>query len=70
VPRLHLAVDDLSAKADAATVVARLLEGDPAVAVVPDAPLGRPRGLWIGPDQLQPGEAELVASALRRELGG
>jgi uncharacterized pyridoxal phosphate-dependent enzyme len=70
VPRLHLEVDDRSAKADAATVVARLLEGDPAVAVVPDAPLGRPRGFWIGPDQLQPGEAELVASAIRRELGG
>jgi L-seryl-tRNA(Ser) seleniumtransferase len=70
VPRLHLAVDDLSAKADAATVVARLLEGDPAVAVVPDAQSGRPRGFWIGPDQLQPGEAELVTSAIRRELGG
>jgi uncharacterized pyridoxal phosphate-dependent enzyme len=70
VPRLHVAVDDGTAKADAATVVARLLQDDPAVAVVPDAPLGRPRGFWIGPDQLQRGEAELVAAALRRQLSG
>jgi uncharacterized pyridoxal phosphate-dependent enzyme len=69
VPRVHVAVDALAAKADAATVVADLAAGDPAVAVLPDAPLGAARGFWLSPDLLQPGEAELVAAAVRRLLG-
>lgn len=69
VPRVHIAVDAVDAKTDAASVIAGLGGGDPAIAVLPDAPLGVTKGFWLSPDLLQPGEAELVATEVRSQLG-
>ncbi|PRY00814.1 aminotransferase class V-fold PLP-dependent enzyme [Allonocardiopsis opalescens] len=68
VPRVHLRVDATPDRVAAA--ITALRKDDPAVAVLPDAPLGAARGLWLGPDQLQPGEAEIVTAQVRRHLGG
>lgn len=69
VPRVYVEVDAATAKAPAASVIAGLGAGDPAIAVLPDAPLGVTEGFWLSPDLLQPGEAELVATEVRRQLG-
>ncbi len=68
VPRVYVAVDASAAKADAASVIAGLDAGDPAVAVLPHAPAGATVGFWLSPDLLQPGEPELVATQVRRQL--
>lgn len=70
VPRVHVEVDAATAKSDAASVISWLRQGEPAIAVLPNAPLGTPRGFWLSPDLLEPGEAEVVAQEIRRHLGG
>lgn len=61
VPRLHLSVRDQT-RSDA--ILAHLDAGSPRIAVVPDVTLGRSRGLWIGPDMLRAGEADIVQRAV------
>lgn len=57
VPRLHIAIADPDR---ARCALSRIEASDPRVAVLPQLANGTPRGLWIGPDLLQPGEAEVV----------
>jgi seryl-tRNA(Sec) selenium transferase len=68
VPRLHVAVDPEVSGISAAAVVDVLREGDPAIAVLPQTRTGQTTGFWIGPDLLQPGEHELVGTAVERLL--
>jgi L-seryl-tRNA(Ser) seleniumtransferase len=49
--------------------VARALKaGKEEIAVLPNEVAGRCGGFWIGPDLLRPGEAGIVAAAIRRHL--
>lgn len=57
VPRLHLVIAD-SARANA--VLTHIAASDPRVAVLPDLANGQPAGLWLSPDLLREGEAEIV----------
>lgn len=57
VPRLHIAIDD---PARAAATLVHLETATPRVAVLPDRANGVPRGLWLSPDLLREGEAEIV----------
>jgi len=66
VPRLHLAIADHNR---AAAVLAFLETGNPRVVVLPDLRNGTARGLWLGPDLLQDGEAEVVTSTVLEALG-
>lgn len=57
IPRLHLTIDDVG-WAEAA--LEYLSTSTPRVAVLPDHANGRSRGLWLSPDLLREGEAEIV----------
>lgn len=61
VPRLHVEVAD---RDRAARLLAGLELTRPRVAVLPDLVNGVPRGFWLGPDQLQPGEDDLVLTTI------
>lgn len=57
VPRLHVEILDVGR---AQRVLEALDAGPPRIAVVPDLANDVPRGFWIGPDLLKPGEETLV----------
>lgn len=57
VPRLRLDIDPTVAPISAKDAVAALAAGSPGIRVLP----GGSDRFWIGPDQLRPGEADLVA---------
>jgi L-seryl-tRNA(Ser) seleniumtransferase len=57
VPRLHLAISDPDW---AAATLAAITASTPRVAVLPDRANKRPRGLWLSPDLLRDGEADIV----------
>lgn len=61
MPRLHLGILD-SARAGRAL---DLIDGSsPRVVVLPDRGNSQPHGLWLTPDILRPGEAEIVADVV------
>lgn len=64
VPRLRVSVDARVIGRDAPAVVEALRVGDPAVAVLP----GGTEAFYLGPDLLEPGEADVVAARVREEL--
>jgi L-seryl-tRNA(Ser) seleniumtransferase len=70
IHELHLAAGRRLAAAtgNEAAYVTSGCAGDPAIAVLPHAPSGATVGFWLSPDLLQPGEAELVAAQVRRQL--
>lgn len=61
VPRLHLAIAD---PVQAETVLGRIANSEPRIAVLPDLANARPRGLWLSPDLLGDGEAEIVQNVV------
>jgi uncharacterized pyridoxal phosphate-dependent enzyme len=61
IPRVRVGFAD---PARVAAVLDRLAAGRPRVAVLPDLDGGVPRGLWLSPDVLRPGEAEVVRDAV------
>src|SRR5690606_4852784 len=65
IPRLHLAVPDPALAGEA---LARIEHSEPRVVVLPDRANGVPRGLWLTPDLLGPGEAEIVRDTVARAL--
>jgi L-seryl-tRNA(Ser) seleniumtransferase len=65
VPRLRVRVDAAISGRDAVAVVEALRLGDPAIAVLP----GGSDAFYLGPDLLEPGEWELVATRVKEELG-
>jgi len=66
VPRLHLEIDN---KTRAAAVLAFLETTEPRIAVLPDMRNGSAMGLWLGPDLLRDGEAEMVQRAVLDAIG-
>lgn len=65
IPRLQLSVPD---PAQAEEALVRLERSEPRVVVLPDRANGVPRGLWLTPELLQPGEAQLVQDTVARAL--
>ena len=61
VPRLHVEVLD---SGSARRVLEALDAAQPRIAVLPDLNNGVPRGFWIGPDLLKPGEDTLVLKTI------
>ena len=57
VPRLYLAIAN---PARAQSVLDQIAASRPRVAVLPDQANSKPRGLWLSPDLLRDGEAEIV----------
>ena len=66
VPRVFVSVDAGVVGRPTNAIVAALRSDDPGVAVVTDGS----NGFYLGPDQLQPGEAELVLKRVTDELTG
>lgn len=66
VPRVFVTVAAEVTGRSSHAIVAALRAGDPAVAVVTDGT----DGFYLGPDMLQPGEAETVIERLADELAG
>jgi L-seryl-tRNA(Ser) seleniumtransferase len=65
VPHLRVQWDEARAGVSRADLVRRLREGTPSIEIVPETRHGIEIASWM----LQPGEAEIVAKALRRILG-
>jgi D-glucosaminate-6-phosphate ammonia-lyase len=64
VPRVLVRVDEKIVGRSGAEVVAGLRSGDPGVVVLPDGT----DGFYLGPDQLQPGEEEIVLDRVFAEM--
>lgn len=62
VPRLYVGIEN-SARAE--TVLSALATGSPRISVLPDRRNGVAFGLWLGPDLLKDGEAEIVEATVR-----
>lgn len=65
IPRLHI---ELPSPVRAERVLELIEASDPRVAVLADRAHGAARGLWLSPDLLQPGEAEIVRETIARAL--
>jgi L-seryl-tRNA(Ser) seleniumtransferase len=64
VPRVRVSVDVQTVGRTAAQIVEALRNGDPGVAVV----VGRNDDFYLGPDMLEPAEAEVVLQRVAGEL--